>query len=91
VEINTNNKNEKAFNQVLKKIERFLNNRSDYSRLSFSETVNTLCIDSPWGNGKSFFADFLSSGKNEISNNFNLVKINAFEYDVFSDPVTRQI
>ena len=89
---NKENTNIRAFNHTIERITDFLKNKDSLRKLAFSESVNTLCVDASWGNGKSFFADYLlklqESTDTEILKNYNVIKVNAFEYDIFSDPIT---
>ncbi|WP_440617593.1 KAP family P-loop NTPase fold protein [Cysteiniphilum sp. 6C5] len=85
--LNKDSQNVKGFNQTIEKIKRFLTKKSSFIKLGFSEPVNTLCIDAPWGSGKSFFANFLRE-QSSIAKDYNFIYINTFEYDVFSDPIT---
>ena len=89
---NKENTNVKAFNHTIERIKDFLDNKENLRKLAFSESVNTLCVDASWGNGKSFFADYLlklqEDTDTEILKDYNVIKVNAFEYDIFSDPIT---
>ena len=84
--LNENSQNIKAFNQTIEKIKRFLTKKSSFINLGFSEPVNTLCIDAPWGSGKSFFGNFLHK-QSSIAKEYKLIYINVFKYDVFADPI----
>lgn len=58
-----------------------------------SECIQRIFIDAPWGMGKTYFGkafgELIDEKNNEISEakKINLVKINAWEMDYFSDPL----
>lgn len=69
----------------VEKIIKELENNSDY--------IQRIFIDGSWGTGKSYFCDALEKKieeENKIKNkekNINLIRINAWETDYFSDPM----
>lgn len=82
--------NKSAFELMVKNINHFLDNIEGYKPPGFGESANTLCIDAPWGTGKSVFLNYLQQNDNEqLAQDYekNAVFINAFQYDMYSDPI----
>lgn len=82
--------NKSAFGLMVKNINHFLDNIKHYKSPGIDEFANTLCIDAPWGTGKSVFVDYLQRSEGEsITNDYkdNAVFINAFQYDMYSNPL----